>query len=266
MVIPVAAPAHADTIRGPDPTDSYIEQSRGTYEVGEERISRLGSDGFRRGTMYYPTGTEETFGVVAISPGYTASESTISWLGPRLASFGFVVVTIDTDSRFDQPRQRATQLHNALDYAIADDVVGPRIDENRQAVMGHSMGGGGALQATEDREAVLAAVPLTPWNLKKDWSGVSAPTLIIGAQYDSIASVRSHSIPFYESLTNADSRAYLELRRASHFAPNVSNTTIAKYSIAWLKLHVDGDQRYAQFLDPGPDTGAFTDVSDWRLE
>lgn len=264
-----AAPAHADvsadTVRGPDPTDSYIEQSRGAYAVGEESISRLGSDGFRRGTMYYPTGTDETFGVVAISPGYTASESTISWLGPRLASFGFAVVTIDTDSRYDQPRQRAAQLHSALDHAIADDVVGPLIDDDRQAVMGHSMGGGGALQAAEDREAIRAAVPLTPWNLKKDWSGMTTPTLIIGAERDRTAPIRTHSIPFYESLTSAESRAYLELSGASHFAPNRSNTTIAKYSIAWLKLHLDGDQRYAQFLDPGPDTGLFSDVSDWRL-
>lgn len=49
---PAGADVSADTVRGPDPTDSYIEQSRGAYAVGEESISRLGSDGFRRGTIY----------------------------------------------------------------------------------------------------------------------------------------------------------------------------------------------------------------------
>lgn len=263
-----APAAHADTgfTRGPDPTDSSIEQTRGSYSVAERSISRFSADGFRGGTMHYPTGTDETFGVVAISPGYTAGESSISWLGPRLASFGFVAVTFDTNSRYDQPRQRATQLLSALDHAIDDDVVGPLIDEDRQAVMGHSMGGGGALQAAEDRDAIQAVVPLTPWNAKKNWSSVDAPTLIIGAENDSTAPVRSHSIPFYESLTGADRRAYLELRGASHFAPNIPNTTIAKYSIAWLKRHLDDDVRYEQFLDPGPETGWRTDISDWRLD
>ena len=155
MILAVAAllgltapAAHADTgfTRGPDPTDSSIEQTRGSYSVGERSISRFSADGFRGGTMHYPTGTDETFGVVAISPGYTAGESSISWLGPRLASFGFVAVTFHTNARYDQPRQRATQLLSALDHAIDDDVVGPLIDEHRQAVMGHSMGGGGALR------------------------------------------------------------------------------------------------------------------------
>lgn len=232
----VAPAAHADTdhSRGPDPTESFIEQTRGSYSVDERSISRFAADGFNGGTMYYPTGTEETFGVVAISPRYTASESSIAWLGPRLASFGFVVVTFDTSSRYDQPRQRATQLLSALDHAI---------DESRQAVMGHSMGGGGALQAAEDRDEIQAVVPLTPWNAKKNWSSIDAPTLIIGAENDRTAPVRSHAIPFYESLTGAGQRAYLELRGASHFAPNTSNTTIAKYSIAWLKRHLDGDTR-----------------------
>lgn len=260
-----AAQAEADTSRGPDPTESSIEQTRGSYSVGERSISRFAADGFNGGTMYYPTGTDETFGVVAISPGYTASESSISWLGPRLASFGFVVVTFDTNSRYDQPRQRATQLLSALDHAIDDSVVGPLIDEGRQAVMGHSMGGGGALQAAEDRDEIQAVVPLTPWNAKRNWSSVDAPTLIIGAENDRTAPVRSHSIPFYESLTNAGQRAYLELRGASHFAPNRSNTTIAKYSIAWLKLHLDDDERYEQFVNPGPDTGLRTGISDWRI-
>ncbi|WP_374754188.1 alpha/beta hydrolase family protein, partial [Streptomyces sp. SM12] len=252
--------------RGPDPSNSYIEQARGSYSVSQRSISRLGSDGFRDGTMYYPTSTADgRFGVVAISPGYTASESTIAWLGPRLASFGFVVVTINTDSRYDQPRQRATQLHAALDHAIGDSVVGPRIDTSRQAVMGHSMGGGGALQAAEERDEIRAAVPLTPWNLKKGWSGVDAATLVIGAENDAIAPVRSHSIPFYESLTNAERRAYLELRREGHFAPNSSNTLIAKYSVSWLKRYVDNDLRYDQFIDPGPRTGITTGVSDYRL-
>ncbi|WP_051196959.1 alpha/beta hydrolase family protein [Jonesia quinghaiensis] len=270
LVLAGATGAHAADNpfeRGPDPTESSIEQSRGPYNVSERSISRFSASGFQDGTMYYPSSISDgTFGVVAISPGYTASESTIAWLGPRIASFGFVVVTINTNSRYDQPRQRSTQLLAALDHAINDSVVGPRIAPDRQAVMGHSMGGGGALQAAEDRDEILAAVPLTPWNLKKTWRSVDAATLVIGAQNDTTAPVRSHSIPFYESLTGAERRGYLELRGASHFAPNISNTTIAKYSIAWLKRYVDSDTRYEQFISPGPRVGITTGVSDYRID
>ncbi|WP_035833223.1 alpha/beta hydrolase family protein [Jonesia quinghaiensis] len=270
LVVGGTTPAYADENpleRGPDPTESFIEQRRGNYDVAQRSINRMGSDGFRNGTIYYPTDSSDgQFGVIAISPGYTAGESSIAWLGARMASFGFVVVTINTTTRYDQPRQRSTQLLAALDHAMEDSVVGPMIDPERQAVMGHSMGGGGALQAAESRPEIDAVIPLTPWNLKRNWRNIDAATLIIGAERDTIASVRTHSIPFYESLTGADQRGYLELRGASHFAPNFSNTTIAKYSVAWMKRHLDDDERYEKFLTPGPTVGYSSGVSDYRLQ
>ncbi|MEU4237463.1 hypothetical protein [Actinoplanes sp. NPDC026619] len=48
----------------------------------------------------------------------------------------------------------------------------------------------------------------------------------------------------------------LELTGASHFAPNIPNTTIASTSVAWLKRFVDADTRFEQFICPGPSTGA----------
>lgn len=67
------------------------------------------------------------------------------------------------------------------------------------------------------------------------------------------------------SKTNAERRAYLELRGASHFAPNTSNTTIAKYTIAWLKRYVDDDTRYEQFISPGPSPSLTNGISDYRI-
>ena len=263
---PVAA-ADNPYERGPAPTTSSIEAARGPFATSTKAISALASRGFGSGTIYYPTSTSSgTFGVVAISPGYTASESTIAWLGPRIASQGFVVVTIETDSRYDQPASRGDQLLAALDHAVADSTVGPRIDRTRQAVVGHSMGGGGTLEAAKDRPSLEAAVPLTGWNTDKTWPEVQAATLVVGAENDSVASVSSHSIPFYDSLSNAERRSYLELRGASHFAPNSSNTTIAKYTISWLKRYVDDDTRYEQFLVPGPSTSFGSAVSDYRID
>ncbi|MFG3496514.1 alpha/beta hydrolase [Streptomyces sp. NPDC047928] len=239
--------------RGPAPTTASIEAARGPYTVADTSVSSLAVTGFGGGTIYYPTSTSDgTFGAVAVSPGYTARQSSIAWLGPRLASQGFVVFTIDTLTTLDQPESRGRQLLAALDYLTQRSAVRGRIDSSRLGVMGHSMGGGGSLEAAKSRPSLQAAIPLTPWNLDKTWPELRTPTLIVGADGDSVAPVSSHAEPFYENLPSTLDRAYLELNNATHFAPNTSNTTIAKYSVSWLKRFIDNDTRYEQFLCPLP--------------
>ncbi|WP_067812684.1 bis(hydroxyethyl) terephthalate hydrolase [Actinomadura kijaniata] len=253
LLSPPAQAAQNPYERGPAPTEASIEAPRGPFAISQTTVSSLSVTGFGGGTIYYPTSTAEgTFGAVAIAPGYTADQSSMSWYGPRLASQGFVVFTIDTLTRFDQPDSRGRQLEAALDYLTQRSSVRSRIDATRLGVMGHSMGGGGSLEASVSRPQLQAAIPLTPWNLDKTWSDVRVPTLIIGAQNDSVAPVSSHSEPFYSTIPASSEKAYLELAGASHFAPNISNTTIAKYSISWLKRFIDNDTRYEQFLCPAP--------------
>ncbi|GAB7193324.1 lipase [Kineococcus sp. NUM-3379] len=254
LLAPVSSATAADNPyqRGPAPTNASIEATRGPYSVATTTVSSAVA-GFGGGTIYYPTTTTDgTFGAVAIAPGYTARQSSMAWLGPRLASQGFVIFTIDTNTTSDQPSSRGDQLRAALNYLTQSSSVRTRIDPNRLGVMGHSMGGGGTLEAAKDNRALQAAIPLTPWNTDKTWPEIVTPTLIIGAQDDRTASVTSHSEPFYQSIPSTTDKMYLELRGASHFAPNSSNTTIAKYSIAWLKRFVDDDLRYDQFLCPPP--------------
>ena len=259
----VAQAAENPYERGPAPTTASIEATRGPFATSQAAVSSASVRGFGGGTIYYPTSTAEgTFGAVAVSPGYTASQSSLSWLGPRLASQGFVIFIIDTNSRYDQPASRGDQLLAALDYLTTSSSVRSRIDASRLGVMGHSMGGGGALEATKDRPSLQASIPLTAWNTTKTWSTVQTPTLIVGAENDSVASVSSHSERFYTGLPSTLDKAYLELEGASHYAPNSSNTTIAKYSIAWLKRFVDNDTRYEQFLCPAPRGAAISEYRD----
>lgn len=249
--------------RGPAPTESLIEAARGPFATAQTTVSRLSATGFGGGTIYYPTSTAEgTFGAVAISPGFTATQSSISWFGPRLASHGFVVITIDTLSTLDQPASRGDQLLAALDYLTDRSSVRTRIDGTRLAVAGHSMGGGGTLEAAVRDGTLQAGVPLAPWNTDKTWPTVRTPMLIIGGSADTVAPVASHSIPFYNSLPSSVDKAYMELRGASHFFPQTPNTTVAKYMISWLKRWVDNDTRYDQFLCPAPNDAAIGDYRD----
>ena len=248
--------------RGPNPTRSILEASRGPFATASQSVSALSVSGFGGGTIYYPTDTSQgTFGAVAISPGFTATWSTLAWLGPRIASHGFVVIGIETNTLLDQPDSRGSQLLAALDYLTRSSSVRSRIDTTRLAVSGHSMGGGGSLEAARTRPSLQAAVPLAPWNATKSWSSLRVPTLIVGGESDSIAPVSSHSIPFYNTIPSATEKAYLELNNASHFFPQTTNTFTARLAVAWLKRFVDNDTRYDQFICPGPRS---LSISDYR--
>ncbi|MEU6728178.1 alpha/beta hydrolase [Nonomuraea wenchangensis] len=265
--VATAAPAQAASPyeRGPNPTDSLLEASRGPFATAQQSVSSLSVSGFGGGVIYYPTDTSQgTFGAIAISPGYTATWSSLAWLGPRIASHGFVVIGIETNTIYDQPASRGRQLLAALDYLTqrSSTTIRSRIDSSRLAVAGHSMGGGGTLEAANDRPSLQAAVPIAPWNLTKSWSGVRVPTMIIGGQADAVAPVATHSQPFYTSIPSSSEKAYLELAGASHFFPQTTNTTMAKSMVAWLKRWVDDDTRYDPFLCPAPRSIAISEYRD----
>lgn len=242
-----------------DPTWSSI-QTNGSFAYATSALTdKQTPSTFGAATIYYPTDTTHgTFGGVAIVPGYTEKQSAISWWGPRLASHGFVVITIDTNSIYDQPTARANELLAALDYLTGSSSVRSEVDPNRLAVMGHSMGGGGSLEAEKLRPSLDAAVPMEPWDTTKDFSAVTTPTMIIGAQNDTIAPTTQHAIPFYNSIGSSVAKAYLELAGATHSATNTPNTTAGEYALSWLKRFVDLDGRYQQFLCPPPATPSST--------
>ncbi|HEX8869699.1 MAG TPA: dienelactone hydrolase family protein [Lentzea sp.] len=247
VLIPGTANAAANPYeRGPAPTAASVEAARGTFAVTSAAVARQSN--FGGGTVYTPT-SDLTFGAVAISPGFTATQSSVAHFGPRLASYGFVVITINTLSGWDDPDSRGAQLLAALDYVAR---TNPRVDASRLAVMGHSMGGGGALRATTSRPTLQASIPLAGWHSTKSWPGVKVPTMLLGGQNDPTAPDSQHSIPFYNSITAAPDKAFLELRGGDHSTPRSDNVTVRKYTLSWLKRFVDDDLRYDQFLCPAP--------------
>ncbi|MFI0450205.1 alpha/beta hydrolase family protein [Actinomadura sp. 6N118] len=237
--------------RGPAPTEASVTAKLGPFAIASKKVGAFSHPGIREGTVYYPTDTSQgTFGAIAVAPGFVSPEALVSWYGPRLASQGFVVMTLEITTGFDLPEARAAQLLSALDYMKKDSTIKNRIDPGRLAVMGWSMGGGGTLRAAQQTASLKAAIPLAPWDLGMDWSNVRVPTMIIGGDNDFVASPGFHSEPFYAQL--AGEKAYLELENAGHFTFTSDNNTIAKYAISWMKRWVDEDTRYTQFLCPPP--------------
>lgn len=254
--------------RGPDPSVAFLEASTGPYSVRTSRVSGL-VRGFGGGTIHYPTGTTGTMAAIVVIPGFVSAESSIDWWGPKLASHGFVVMTIDTNTGFDQPPSRARQINSALDYLVDQNSrrtspVNGMIDTERLGVIGWSMGGGGTLRvASEGR--IKAAIPLAPWDTTR-FSGVQAPTLIFACESDLIAPVRSHASPFYNQLPNDIDKAYVEINNGSHYCANgggLNNDVLSRFGVSWMKRFLDNDTRYSQFLC-GPNHESDRNISEYR--
>ncbi|MCH7230853.1 ricin-type beta-trefoil lectin domain protein [Glycomyces sp. L485] len=233
--------------KGPDPTVDSVAAQRGTFETAQVVVPS--GNGFNGGVIYYPTDTSQgAFAAVAAVPGYTASWADEgAWMGPWLASFGFVVIGIDTNSPDDWDDARGRQLLAALDYLTQQSQVRDRVDPDRLGVIGHSMGGGGAIWAAEHRPSLKAAVPYAPASFSQDLSNVTVPTMIIGAMNDGTITP-SDLDQLYASKPADTEGAYLQLSDGGHGFPTWGNSQVTRRTIPWLKTWLDNDTRYTQFL------------------
>ncbi|WP_103561593.1 alpha/beta hydrolase family protein [Actinomadura rubteroloni] len=238
----------------PAPTAASLAAPLGPYRTSTATVPRGLTEAFGGGTIYYPSGRPrgDTFGGVIIAPGRNGNQGGMAWYGPLLASRGFVVFAIDTLHLKDRPAARAHELEAAMTYLTVRSPVATLVDADRLAVMGHSFGGGAALETAADRPTLRAAIPLMPYDKGREFSNVRVPTLVVAAQNDKIAPVSRHARRFYRSIPASSGKGYLEIAGTTHSSPKKPNTTLAAYVIAWLKRYVDGDERYERFLCPGP--------------
>lgn len=264
--------------KGPDPTTAALEASAGPFTVATKTVAASAASGYGGGTIYYPTNLTGTLGAVVIIPGYTAYQSSVAWWGSRLASHGFVAMTIDTNSIYDLPPARATQLMAAVNQlkvfnTTSGHVIQGKIDPARMGIMGWSYGGGGTLIAARDNPSLKAAIPFAPKTTTgTDFSGITMPTLVIGCESDSTAPPSSWSIPFYNSIPTSVKKGYLEVNNGDHFCatnsgPSSAKPILGKYGVSWMKRFLDNDTRYSPFLCGAPHTTDLSNtavISDYR--
>ncbi|MEU4449288.1 ricin-type beta-trefoil lectin domain protein [Actinosynnema sp. NPDC050801] len=246
--------------RGPNPTQASVAANRGTFATAETSVG--GGNGFSGAKIYYPTDTSQgRFGAIAVVPGYTATWAAEgAWMGHWLASFGFVVIGIDTLSRNDFDVARGTQLLAALDYLTQRSSVRDRVDPNRLAVMGHSMGGGGAISAALRRPTLKAAIGNAPYSPSQNLNNMRVPTVLLAGQRDGTVTPSLVS-GYYNQIPATTEKMYLELTGAGHAFPTSNNSVATRKWIPWMKIFLDQDTRYQQFLCPLMDN---TGISAYR--
>lgn len=231
---------------GPAPSLASI-QADGPYSVSTQSVS---GSGFGGGTVYSPN-TAGKYAVVAVCPGFTATQSSIAAISRRLATHGFVVVTINTNSVFDFPSSRANQLLAAL-RTVTSLTTGPvagKMDTTRQGVAGWSMGGGGAMLAAGMTPGLKGGVAFAPWSQSSNVSRSAVPMAYLAGTADSVAPASTMASAFYNATPSTTSKLLGVIRGADHNFPKTASQPASYTQVAWMKRFLDSDTRYSQFLN-----------------
>jgi hypothetical protein len=245
-------------IRGEDPSDDLTGARPGPYKI------EAYSDGYRNGPAYadstinYPTDAEPPFALVVVVPGFVSPQSSIASWGPFLASHGIVTMTIGTNLPTDAPGARKDALIDAMKSLQEENMrsgspLMGKLDTTYTATMGWSMGGGGTLLVANEDPKLKATISLCGWNPGYPYTKIMSPALMFASLGDPLAGGQSQG--FYRSIPESTPKMLIEMGAADHFLannPNSTSGTVGRYGLAWLKVFLEGDERYRKFLQQEP--------------
>ncbi len=220
---------------------------------------------FAGGTIFYPLtlSFDAPVGLIVFVPGFRATQSVYDWWGPALASFGYAVMIIDTNTPTESQAGRKQAAIAAINFLKAENskqgspLLG-KLDTEKVALMGHSMGGGAVLQAAAQLAAeVDAVIPLSLYccepgqSFSGDFSQLSVPTLLFASSEDTVAPPAEHAKLLFDSINNSAAKAYVEFATGDHMiaangGPDLS--TLGRLSLAWLKVHMEDKTNLVRFI------------------
>ncbi len=211
-------------------------------------------DAFDNAMVFYPLtlSFDPPNGAEAFMPGYRASAAAYEWWGPTLASLGYSVFILETNSPTDSLAARTDALKATVEFIKAENrnmesPVANKIDPEKIALIGHSMGGSAALRAAlELGDTIKAVIPLALYccepgeSFSGDYSNISASALVIASSADEVAVPAEHARLVYESI--GSSKIYIEFADGDHaFVSNsgVEKATLGRFVLAFLKATLD---------------------------
>lgn len=202
---------------------------------------------FRGFNITYPNDGQPMGGIVIIT-GFIVGVSGMAEWGPYLASRGIATFLIDPPGGGDFPPIRANALRAALqslrnEATRAGSPLNGKLDVNRLAIAGWSMGGGGTLTlANENPPGVKAAVAFAPWE-SRGYPTNRVPSLVLtGGAADALVN-HAMSRSQYDSIPPGTPKAYVEPVGADHFQwqrPAGAGGISGQYTWAWLNAYVNG--------------------------
>lgn len=226
--------------------------------------------------IVYPVGATAPFAAIAIVPGFVSPEASIADWGPFLASWGIVTMTIGTSNPTTGapdtsvlPPVRGDALIDALTTIKGENTrsgspLAGQLDLSRLAVAGWSMGGGGTLIDANTHPELKAVFAMEPWNTDTSYPNDTVPTLIFAGTSDGLAGPPMPQNQ-YQSIPATTPKILYEINNGSHYvstsptnsstdmAPDSASTgNVARFGLSWLKVYLECDTRFRQFLTVKP--------------
>lgn len=202
----------------------------GTYTI--VRPQTLGANGFRHAPIIF-------------GPGIGGAMDSMADLQRRIASHGFVIIGRQLDG---PPRdaENNRRMIAGLDWLIAQNSTGGsifegKLDVNRAASMGYSVGGTGAVDIGAHK-AIVTVISIHGHSAEAPLHGTA---LLIGGTNDVMRDGRSWLAPTYEALQVPTFFALV--KDANHGYPSravdgVQAGVEAPAMVAWLRYWIYGDQ------------------------
>jgi hypothetical protein len=252
----------------PNPTVSSLEATNGPLATASYRVPN--PSGYGSGTVTYPTATG-SYPAVVVMPGLNGDQTSLSWIPPRLASWGFVVINLGTLTLRDNPDSRGRQISAAATQLLSlGNTRGNPLFGKLNGVLGatgHSMGGGGTMVVLRDDARFRAGAPLAPYHPAGNFSSVTEPTFFLTCAGDTLANGDRFARPWYNTMTRAE-KLYIEVP-GSHVCPgtNIGNKAKqGKYLVAFFSRWLHDDTRFTPFLcgtQRNPDRSNPSIITEW---
>jgi hypothetical protein len=201
-------------------------------------------------TYYWPTdlgSRDRKHPVVLWGNGTFLNPSHYDALLRHLASHGFIVAAANTSNALSGQEMLAGLDSLTAFNSDPSSVFYAKVDLTRVAAVGHSQGGGGAINAGADPR-VDTVVPIEPFSGTD--SGLHGPTLYLAGEVDDIISAASVRAK-YDSQGTRIPAAYAEAAGGSHYDPIVNGNEFRAPITAWLRWQLLGDTKARdQFVGP----------------
>ena len=206
---------------------SELKQTFSAPELGNESLFKTPL------TVFYPV-LEGEYPLIIISHGWKDSKRPNAGLARYLASQGYVAAILSAKQN-ERPEDFVTAFETAYTLLKAannnpSSRLFNRIDRQKTAVIGHSMGGTAALHFTKAYADIRAVVALNPYNgaswlieriggkneiLDTDLTDLQAPALILTGSNDTVA-YPEKTFEFYKRCNGSVPSAFLSLKEGYH--------------------------------------------------
>jgi len=187
---------------------------------------------FSSATIYFPELESDTSQLpsIVLVGGWGCGEKVLAAWAPFLASHGIVAMTIGTPTPWkDAPPARSQALLDASmalqsEHTRAASPLFDRLDVSRRAVMGYSLGGGGAQIAALNDPTLKCSVALCPHDGNEfgvpfpEELSASVPVLILCGDHDEEANSQTQAWNHYRKTTAP--KLIFEIKGGDHFTAN----------------------------------------------